>query len=98
MPPNVLITDLSPAELLHRAVTNARRASTEIDKLSSTPLREGQTLQERLTRIADHALALAEAFTIVDALMTSELTEAELHTQCDCATCKPARAADLGAN
>jgi len=75
--PNVIVTNLSPGELLGAAVTTAQQASTAILDLSNTPLTATESLVDRLKAIAKHAIKLAEAFVVIDSLASGSLSLSE---------------------
>lgn len=62
------VVNVTPAELFTAAITQARTASKIIMQLSSPPLHEGESLDDRVTEISYHAVALAEAFLVIDGI------------------------------
>ena len=66
--PNIVITNMSPAELLASSVTEAQKHSTAILELSDSSLAADESMLDRLKKIARHAVKLAEAFAVLDGL------------------------------
>lgn len=66
--PTIIITALTPSELFEHALTKARAASAEIERLRHAPLAPAETMHDRLLVVAMHAQALSEAFEIIDTL------------------------------
>ncbi len=66
--PAVMIIPMSIDELFAAALDQARRARDEIFALVTTALDEGETPADRSLKVAPHAIALADAFTLIDQL------------------------------
>jgi hypothetical protein len=64
----VIVTTLSPAQLAEAMTVQARAASAEIQRLASVPLAPGETCVDRALETARHALALADAWEILETL------------------------------
>ncbi len=64
----VIVTHLSPPQLFEAMTHQARAATIAIQRLASEPLAPGETCVDRALETSRHALALADAFEILDAL------------------------------
>ena len=64
--PAIMIIPMSIEELFSAALEQARRARDEILTLVTTALAEGETPADRSLKVAPHAIALADAFTVID--------------------------------
>jgi hypothetical protein len=86
-----IITNLTVPELFSRAVDNARKATTEIDRLLATPLDASvsETVTDRALRVAGHARVLAEAFSIIDSLTQGLVEDTIEDVACGCSSCSP---------
>jgi hypothetical protein len=90
--PTILITSEPPGELFSRSVDKARRARDAIDALTNAPPAAGESPQDRFMRMANQAIVLAEAFTIIDTLLSGVAAEefdrdSEDDEPCDCHAC-----------
>lgn len=66
--PTIIITDMSPEQLLAHAVKRANTAANEIAELATSPFEPGETQLDRALLVARHAFVLAEAWQIIDAM------------------------------
>ena len=75
--PTVIVTNLSPGELLAAAVNTAQSESAAILDLANAKLADNEALTDRLKVIAKHAIKLAEAFMVIDSLASSLASSSE---------------------
>jgi hypothetical protein len=68
MPPTIIITNMSPGELMSSAVDQANKAAAEIIELATLPFEPGETREDRMLLVMRHAFALAEAWQVIDAM------------------------------
>jgi hypothetical protein len=66
--PTVIITNLSPGELVGQAIEQANEAAREIHELATSPFEPGETVLDRALLVARHAFALAEAWSVIDTM------------------------------
>lgn len=70
--PSVTVVHLTPGQMLTAMIDQARRASTHIMNLATTPLSVDETPGQRAMMVTKHAIALADAFAVIDLLTLSE--------------------------
>jgi len=71
MPPTIIITNMSPGELMSAAIDQANTASREIIELKTLPFEPGETREDRMLLVMRHAFALAEAWQVIDAMASA---------------------------
>jgi hypothetical protein len=76
MPPTIIITNMSPGELMSAAVDQANTAAREITELKTLPFEPGETKEDRMLLVMRHAFALAEAWQVIDTMARATTSSA----------------------
>lgn len=66
---NVIISNVNLYDVVSMAIDQADAAAHEIFELETLPLEPGETQLDRALLVSKHAVALAEAWAVIDSIM-----------------------------